>query len=314
MPRSPSSRRCVRPPTGGILKFVLDPPPAGRSTLDTSHEIREANETTDHLIPIGRFSTLCRLSAKTLRYYDEAGLISPALTDRTTGYRYYGVSQILEVERIRILRELEMPIDDIRRFLSERDRTVLRDMLALQEKRIRGRMDRLQSSLEFLRKLVDREEEIMTYPISVKEVPAIDVVGVRYRANVDTIGELYCRTYTEILDAMRRSGGRMAGPPLLVYHACEDGLDDWDVETCVPVEGAVTPSGNVTVRTLPACTVAYTIHVGPYTELSHAWMRLAEWVRERGHECAGPTRDIYLSDPAQTKPEARRTEIQQPIR
>ena len=107
---------------------------------------------------------------------------------------------------------------------------------------------------------------------------------------------------------------RMAGPPLLVYHACEDGVDDWDVETCVPVEGAVTPSGNVTVRTLPACTVAYTIHVGPYTELSHAWMRLAEWVRERGHECAGPTRDIYLSDPAQTKPEARRTEIQWPIR
>jgi effector-binding domain-containing protein len=269
---------------------------------------------TDHLIPIGRFSTLCRLSAKTLRYYDEVGLISPALVDQTTGYRYYGTSQILEVERVRVLRELEMPIDDIRRFLAERNRAVLRDMLALQERRLSDRMDRLRSSLEFLRKLVDREEEIMTYPIGVKEVPEIRVAGVRYRANAGTIGELYCRTYTEILDAVRRSGGRMAAPPMLVYHACDDSADDWDVETCVPVEGEVVPSGNVRILTLPACTAAYTIHVGPYTELAGTWTRLTEWIRERGHEFAGPARDIYLSDPGQTGPADLRTEIQWPIR
>ena len=40
-------------------------------------------------IKIGAFSKLCRVTVKTLRHYEELGLLVPAEIDEWTGYRYY---------------------------------------------------------------------------------------------------------------------------------------------------------------------------------------------------------------------------------
>ena len=40
-------------------------------------------------VQIGDFSKLSQVSVKTLRYYDEIGLLKPIEIDRFTGYRYY---------------------------------------------------------------------------------------------------------------------------------------------------------------------------------------------------------------------------------
>jgi hypothetical protein len=43
----------------------------------------------ENLVPIGRFSKMTRLTIKTLRRYDELGLLAPAIVDPSSGYRYY---------------------------------------------------------------------------------------------------------------------------------------------------------------------------------------------------------------------------------
>jgi hypothetical protein len=48
------------------------------------------------LVPIGRFSAICRLSQKALRLYDEMGLLRPAWVDPDSGYRYYALAQAIE--------------------------------------------------------------------------------------------------------------------------------------------------------------------------------------------------------------------------
>ena len=44
-------------------------------------------------LKIGEFSKLCRVSVKTLRHYEEMGLLVPDETDEWTGYRYYSLEQ-----------------------------------------------------------------------------------------------------------------------------------------------------------------------------------------------------------------------------
>ena len=46
------------------------------------------------LLSIGEFSSICKVSAKTLRYYAEIGLIHPEEIDPENGYRYYSISQL----------------------------------------------------------------------------------------------------------------------------------------------------------------------------------------------------------------------------
>ena len=52
------------------------------------------------LLPIGVFSKLSGANIKSLRYYDQIGVLPPAFVDPDTGYRYYAFSQIHVVDAI----------------------------------------------------------------------------------------------------------------------------------------------------------------------------------------------------------------------
>ncbi|NTV37988.1 MAG: MerR family transcriptional regulator, partial [Anaerolineales bacterium] len=69
------------------------------------------------MIRIGDFSKLSRVSVKTLRYYDEVGLLKPVEVDRFTGYRLYEYSQLSVLNRILALKELGFSLEEIGRLL-----------------------------------------------------------------------------------------------------------------------------------------------------------------------------------------------------
>lgn len=70
--------------------------------------------TETELMPIGVFARRTGLTASALRFYDDAGLLSPADVDPHSGYRYYGPEQIPRAELLRELREISMPLTGIR--------------------------------------------------------------------------------------------------------------------------------------------------------------------------------------------------------
>lgn len=65
-------------------------------------------------LSIGEFARLTRLSVRTLRRYHEAGLLAPASVDPASGYRYYAGDQIPVAHVIHRLRELDVPLADVR--------------------------------------------------------------------------------------------------------------------------------------------------------------------------------------------------------
>ncbi len=59
-----------------------------------------------------QFAKLHEVNKRTLHYYDEIGLFRP-LTKTENGYRYYDISQSIDFEYIRMLKELNMSIEEI---------------------------------------------------------------------------------------------------------------------------------------------------------------------------------------------------------
>ena len=81
---------------------------------------------------IGEFSRIARVSARLLRFYDEIGLLTPAHADPQTGYRYYTVSQLSQLNRILVLKELGFDLNQVREILkSNVGSDELRHMLLL---------------------------------------------------------------------------------------------------------------------------------------------------------------------------------------
>lgn len=67
---------------------------------------------------IGEFARRSRLSAKALRLYDELDLLPPARVDEDSGYRLYEPGQLKQARRIAALRQLQVPLAEIKAILA----------------------------------------------------------------------------------------------------------------------------------------------------------------------------------------------------
>jgi DNA-binding transcriptional MerR regulator len=108
-------------------------------------------------VQIGRFSRLTGLTVKALRHYDDLGLLKPAEVDPETGYRTYAAEQVERAELIRLLRQLEVPLDEIARLFAGEHR-VLED----HQRRTAARQAQLTWIRQRLQSLIDEKELPMT--------------------------------------------------------------------------------------------------------------------------------------------------------
>ncbi|WP_102142773.1 protein phosphatase 2C domain-containing protein [Mycobacterium hubeiense] len=71
----------------------------------------------DDLLTIGEFAARSGLSAKMLRTYAAAGVLTPVAVDQVSGYRYYSEAQLGQAKVIAQLRRAQIPVADIAAFL-----------------------------------------------------------------------------------------------------------------------------------------------------------------------------------------------------
>ena len=125
----------------------------------------------DGYLPIGRFARLVGLSVGALRHYDELGILRPADIDQFTGYRRYRTEQLEDGRVIARLRELEVPLEEIRDILAADDPAERARRLDEHRARIEARTNRLVRVLHQVRGVTDRKEPIVSKP---PEPPDLD--------------------------------------------------------------------------------------------------------------------------------------------
>lgn len=89
---------------------------------------------------IKEIADLAGVTTRTLRYYDEIGLLNPAVIG-DNGYRYYDQKSLMKLQQILFFRELDVPLNDIQLIVSRLDFNLLQALedhrLSLQEKALR---------------------------------------------------------------------------------------------------------------------------------------------------------------------------------
>lgn len=73
------------------------------------------------MLQIGELSEQTGVSAKTIRFYEEVGLLPPA-TRAENGYRTYGEEDVERLQFVRRMRALDFALDDIAEILAFRER------------------------------------------------------------------------------------------------------------------------------------------------------------------------------------------------
>lgn len=111
----------------------------------------------------GEFAALCGVTRHTLFHYDEIGIFSPAIRGEN-GYRYYAPAQIEVFQVIAVLKELGMPLSQIKSYLDRRSPEAL---LALLEREGAALTEKL-ARLRRLRTLMSRKAELTRQAMAVR--------------------------------------------------------------------------------------------------------------------------------------------------
>jgi DNA-binding transcriptional MerR regulator len=101
------------------------------------------------LLSIGRFAKQTGLTVRALRLYDRRGLLQPAVVDFRTSFRYYSPAQLAAAQHIRVLRSLELPLEEIALLLPA-DPEARRAILARHQARLEERVAHYQHALSLL--------------------------------------------------------------------------------------------------------------------------------------------------------------------
>ncbi len=267
------------------------------------------------MLKIGDLSKLSRVSVKTLRYYDELGLLKPAQVDRFTGYRYYSFDQLPRLNRILALKDLGFSLEQIAQALTQDlPPAQLRGMLRLRQMELR---EHVQDELEQLERVearlrqIEQEDMMPAYDIVIKQVEPQLVAGVR-----DTIPAYSQQRHlwTELGAFLEAHAIVPIEPCLTVYYSDEPNID---AEVCESLGSPAQPGARVQVHELPAVEMmASVVHHGPFTTIGEAYGAIIKWIEANGYRCVGPVREVYLQTSnqlgSQTDPDTV-TEVQFPV-
>ena len=108
----------------------------------------------------GEFARLCGVGKDTLFHYDEMGVFSPAVRGEN-GYRYYSMNQLEVFYVIATLKELDMPLAEIRAYLDRRSPAELAKLLDREERLLTEKLRRLKRMRELIRRKAALTREAM---------------------------------------------------------------------------------------------------------------------------------------------------------
>lgn len=267
------------------------------------------------MLKIGDFSRLCQVPVKTLRYYDEVGLLKPVHVDAVNGYRYYAVDQLPRLNRLLALKEIGFSLEQIGRILNDGvTHEQLRGMLMLKRAEAEGRLNEEHERLtriEARLRAIEREDYMPNYDVTLKTVQPLLVASCRVEIPTndmvpEVLGDAYRRTYEHV----KAHGGKALDPCIALWHTTADTHEDEDAEAIVPIERSIPEGYGVKVYELPGGSFASAVHHGVFAEFTQLHPALLRWIDANGYRVAGPSREVYLSN---NDRENSVTEVQYPV-
>ncbi|GAA2343484.1 MerR family transcriptional regulator [Dactylosporangium salmoneum] len=235
------------------------------------------------MLTIGEFATLTQLSVRTLRRYHEGGLLEPAVVDPGSGYRYYAPAQIPAAQVIHRLRELDVPLAEVRAILATDDPGERSGLVAGHLKRLEDELERSRHTVASVKRLLAPEATA----VQLRSLPARTVAGVRAHVARDQVIPWYEAAMAELDAAF--APDEWTGPPGGQYanELFTEGAGD--VLVFRPVRE---PRGKAVE--LPAADLAVAVHLGAHDDIDVTYGRLGAWVVEHALAVAGPIEEAYL--------------------
>lgn len=235
----------------------------------------------DSLFQIGEVTKILGITRKTLLVYENMGLLTPAVKDEKSGFRYYSADNMTQIRSIRSLQALGLSLKEVAEYYYDTEN-----------------MDRLLQRLYELRAMLDRNIQMLQ--VRAAKQGDLTVHKATLPRQVCFARRYLCRDTAEAAIRLRdtyiaaaRTGKMSMAARMFTMRMTED-PDLLDLLCCIPVSEDFNGPERMEFDESPALCIYYR---GPYERTAHAMRALMAHIRENDIETAGSVRSIYLEGP-----------------
>ena len=236
------------------------------------------------MLTIGEFSRLCRVTPKTLRYYDSIELLKPAYINKDNDYRYYTVEQLDQILLINKLKEYQFSLIEILNILRKDDYNYLAECIRIKQEDIKREIDRQKKLLKQMEddiNIIKNGDKFISSDVNIEiklvDTKPIRILSIRRKIKEADIGELF----SELIPLIEEFDLKVYGSPITIYHDKEYDENRYvDMEIGVPVSNG----DNKFIRTLDVGSCIFTKHIGDYDGLYDVIKALYKWKEKENYE------------------------------
>lgn len=264
---------------------------------------------------IGEVAEMCSVSIKTLRYYDQIGLVIPEFRNEESKYRYYSKKQMIKLFIIRQLRKLGFSVKEIKCLLenlnveemedaiNNRLEAIDKEIKELEMKKATG--ENLRERLKIGGDILSRADGIFsdTYMETMENI-TLEKIPEGVLFYVREIMKNYCNSdvslsqWIRITDKSTELNLIRKSPIIVTYYAqpLEQFLmKDTDLEFGILVD-KVSAEGK-DFRVFGGFDAVTKIHVGKYSDVVNSHISMIQWINQNGYELAGPISEEFIVSP-----------------
>lgn len=262
------------------------------------------------LYRIGIFAAMNHVTIRTLRFYEERGLLEPAYIHPDSGYRYYTLDQSAQLQEITSLKAAGFTLDEIHALTGGGNPE---EIISRRKAKILDEISKLTSQLALLETGTAGNAHILS-PVRIRTIGEVTVACMD-----DTISSYDCLfdAMMEMGELMEQAGCTCQNPDYCFTMYPEEGYQEENIHVrlCQAVEEEKQPIGRLHFEVLPEIQAACIYHRGSYDSLHQSYAAVLSWIEENGCQIDGPIRESYIDGVWNQDDESGwLTEIQIPVR
>ncbi|HCL57128.1 MAG TPA: hypothetical protein DHW82_09005 [Spirochaetia bacterium] len=248
------------------------------------------------LFTIGEISEICRVSQRTLRYYDELGLVKPAWIDHDSGYRYYSQRQIFLISLIQDLKSFDFSLKEIEEALKRENFENIQELYQNKLNEIENEIAKLSQSRQrlFSRKNLFQEiflaEENLNFNtrFQLKYYPRRKALSIKSRMGFNDR-----EIILKVTQVQKMIDNKIEGAYFIIFHESYEKPDDTEMEIGTfisrPEEASKTP-----VKEIPEGFYASAVHKGDHFSSLPVYQQLLAWIQAHGYQPIGMPMKVYI--------------------
>lgn len=235
----------------------------------------------DSLFQIGEVAKILGVTRKTLLVYENMGLLTPAVKDEDSGFRYYTADNMTQIRSIRSLQALGLSLKEVAEYYYDTEN-----------------MDKHLERLLELRATLDKNIQMLQVrsvkqgDLTVRHINLPRQVCFCRQYQCKDIAEAEIKLRDTYIAAARTGKMSMIAQMFTMRMTREPNV--LDLMCCIPVEDSFDGPERMEFAETQALCIYYR---GPYDGIATSIRALAKHIKENRIETTGPFRSIYLEGP-----------------